>query len=333
MKLENRRPTFHARAKSADAMGSSVLKWFKRRVEIAKRNLTRYEWFLVAVISPFITAIFAMVARSSFEGMRLAVGDQLETLLICGVLFLTPIVLLRAFYLLFLEPDRHQLPDEIGNSTLQFEGAYIYMPDQIRSVNTLVRSVFPDTTVPDRVVTEILEKNRRATLGLYQRDIVGRKVSSERALVGCASCWPVTEEVYHGILSNRMNEDQILSGHVYADFETSLADYFYVPVMLVRDWNNEAGRLQAAALLVAFLDHIQKLFSERQGRPMRVFFVGFTREGINLAKRLGFRKKTDVVQYGVAARQFFELDLTSETVGALRANERRVLLRAIGFRA
>jgi hypothetical protein len=311
-----------------------MITWLKRRFEILKRNLTWYEWLVITVMGPVLSIIFSLVAKSFWEQMRPSVGDQLETVMVYVLLLFTPIVLCRIAYLLFFERDRHQLPAELDNPNVHFQAFCINAPESITAVNALVRQVFPSTTIPDDVVTEILMKNRNATIGLYQRKGANGKFTSKQELVGCASCWPVDAVVYQEMLANKMNEDQIRASHVLDHEQAKTARYFYVPVMLVKDWKEEAGRLQAAALLAAFLEHIRAMYTaQTSAQPRTIFFIGFTPEGIQMARRLGLKKMETVVQYGVTGREFYELDLSRDAVSDLDRNERRILMRAIGLRA
>lgn len=310
-----------------------MITWLKRRFEILKRNLTWYEWLVITVMGPILSVVFSLVAKSYWEQMRPAVGDRLETIMIYTLLAFTPIVLGRIAYLLFFEKDRHQLPAELDHPNVHFQAFCITTPESITAVNALVRKVFPSTTIPDDVVTEILMKNRNATIGLYQRNGVNGKFTSKQELVGCASCWPVEGAVYEQMLANKINEDQIRSSDVLDNEQAKNARYFYVPVMLVRDWKEEVGRLQAAALLAAFLEHIRASYvAQASAHPRTIFFIGFTPEGIQMARRLGLRKMETVVQYGVAGREFYELDLSRDAIAELDRNERRILMRAIGLR-
>lgn len=310
-----------------------LVAWAKRRLEILKRNLSWYEWIVITVMGPLLSTVFGLVTKSLWEKTHFTVGDRLETILIWTLLAFTPVVLARIAYLVFFEKDRHQLPTELDNPNVRFDTFRINAPESIAAVNTLVRTIFPDTTIPDDVVTDILTKNRDATIGLYQRTGFNGKFNQAQALVGCASCWPVTDEVYEKMLANQMNEDEITAAHVLDHEQAKTARYFYVPVMLVRDWKEEAGRLQAAALLAAFLEHIRTTYATGSVQGRKIFFVGFTPEGISMAKRLGLTKREFVTQYGVTGREFYEMDLSPGTIEELDRNERRILMRAIGLRS
>ena len=283
-------------------------------------------------MGPILSVVFGLVAKSLWQRMQPSVGDQLETVMIYTLLAFTPIVLGRIAYLLFFEKDRHQLPAELDHPSVHFQAFCNNSPESITAVNALVRQIFPSTTIPDDVVTEILMKNRNATIGLYQRKGENGKFAAKQELVGCASCWPVEGTVYEQMLANKMNEDQIRASDVLDNEQAKNARYFYVPVMLVRDWKEEAGRLQAAALLAAFLEHIRATYvAHASAHPRTIFFIGFTPEG--MARRLGLKKMETVVQYGVADREFYELDLSRDAISELDRNERRILMRAIGLRA
>ncbi|HWB47457.1 MAG TPA: hypothetical protein VG900_18655 [Hyphomicrobiaceae bacterium] len=310
-----------------------LVAWGKRRLEILKRNLTWYEVLVITVMGPVLSTLFGLVMKALWEKAHFSVSDRLETIMIGTVLALTPIVLARIAYLLFFEKDRHQLPSDIDNPNVRFDTFRINTPESIAAVNALVRTIFPDTTIPDDVVTDILLKNRDATIGLYQRTGFNGKFKQQQTLVGCASCWPVTDDVYERMLANQMNEDEITAEHVLDHEQAKTARYFYVPVMLVRDWKEEAGRLQAAALLAAFLEHIRTTYANAAVPGRKIFFVGFTPEGISMAKRLGLTKREFVTQYGVTGREFYEMDLSAHAINELDRNERRILMRAIGLRS
>ena len=244
--------------------------WLKRRFEILKRNLTWYEWIVIAVMGPACPVGRFQPCRQILLGTDApSCRRPTPKIMIYTLLAFTPIVLGRIAYLLFFEKDRHQLPAELDHPNLHFQAFCITTPESITAVNALVRKVFPSTTIPDDVVTEILMKNRNATIGLYQRKGVNGKFASKQELVGCASCWPVEGVVYEQMLASKMNEDQIRSSDVLDNEQAKDARYFYVPVMLVRDWKEEAGRLQAAALLAAFLEGIRTTYVEQASLPTR----------------------------------------------------------------
>jgi hypothetical protein len=308
-----------------------MIGWMKRRLAILKRNLSRFEWLMVTVLGPVFTFLASLIVKSLYEKMQ--ISGRLEKILIWTVVALTPIVLGRIVYLLLFEKDRHQLPVELDNPNVRFETYRISTPESMAAVNELVRKVFPETTIPDEVVTEILVKNRDATIGLYQRTGVNGKLNQKQELVGCASCWPVTDVIYHKMLANEMNEDEITPADVLDHDQAEDARYFYIPVMLVRDWREEVGRLQAAALLAAFLEHIRGTCVAPNSKCVRtLFLIGFTPEGISMARRLGLKKKEFVTQYGVTGREFYEVDLSPPAISALDRQERGILMRAIGLR-
>jgi hypothetical protein len=135
------------------------------------------------------------------------------------------------------------------------------------------------------------------------------------------------------MLANEMNEDEITPADILDHDEAKDARYFYIPVMLVRDWREETGRLQTAALLTAFLEHIPSTCVGPNTRDFRtLFFIGFTPEGISMARRLGPKKMESVTQYGATGRELYEVNLSPPAVFALDSQKRGILMWAIGLR-
>jgi hypothetical protein len=158
----------------------------------------------------------------------------------------------------------------------------------IQEANEISRKVFGDATIDGSAVQAILVKNKQACLGLFEKTPEGTE-----KLVGYASCWPIRKEVYERLRLGEsdpsgISEAEITAGDVLSDMEIDQAEVLFVPGIAVLDRHTFKGRERAAVLTCAFLHHVRTTYRPaiQQGRPVKLFIVGFTSEGQKLTAKM-----------------------------------------------
>lgn len=141
-----------------------------------------------------------------------------------------------------------------------------------KKLDKIYQDSFGESSVPTNVLRDWWRTAPSGLIGL----------SRGTEVVGGISVWPITESTYARFLSGKLRERELTPKDLSPAIESSL---FYASEIAIRD----DERKQIDSLVTLITGSIDLLISNH-GFPIKILALGYSKEGENLMKKLGFHK-------------------------------------------
>jgi hypothetical protein len=259
-----------ARKKGSESLLKSLI---RLKAKLDKNSLTP---IIFAAMGLFV-ALFVNLLSNRLDLMLGPWSIVIPTIIIFILLYIVASIILRT-------PDG-QLPEDLASD--QFAARCINTPAVIAEANRITHRAFGESTVPDDRVEKILLKNKFACLGLFEKDTF-----DDETLVGYASCWPISREVYERLRlgeddPNGLSEKDFGPEHILKDSQIDETEVLFIPGVAVLEPDSYRGKFRAAVLACEWVHHIKKTFAGVvTKRELWIFIVGFTKQGQAMTKRM-----------------------------------------------
>lgn len=164
------------------------------------------------------------------------------------------------------EAARHETPLSVGTITVEAD---------FEKLDKIYQDSFGESSVPTNVLRDWWKTAPSGLIALYRNADV----------VGGMSVWPITESTYRRFRTGTVRERDITPEDLSPMAESR---HFYASEIAIR----VDERKHIGSLVALFSGSIDLLISTRTF-PLQILALGYSNEGENLMKKLGFHKLLD----------------------------------------
>jgi len=118
----------------------------------------------------------------------------------------------------------------------------------------------------------------------------------EKAYVGFASIWPLTDVAAEKITRGEISENQLTRADIMPFDQRHLANFVLVPGIgaVMDDPDSEKSRYRTTKLLRGFRRFVDENYFKGRNRPVTVIATGYTDDGAKCCERLRMKPKCTI---------------------------------------
>ncbi|HTW33738.1 MAG TPA: hypothetical protein VMD53_03895 [Rhizomicrobium sp.] len=172
----------------------------------------------------------------------------------------------------------------------------------------VVPAIFGTSTPPNEEVYAMYEKNSRRSIALYS--------DNERAYVGFASIWLLTDAAADKLLRGEANENQLTRYEILPYEQKNVANYAIIPGIGVMEPQTEKGRARAKKLIFDFKRFIEKEYFDSSDKTLTIIATGYSTPGTRWCEDFFKMKFERMIDFGNNERHpLYSMKVTRETLG------------------
>lgn len=201
--------------------------------------------------------------------------------------------------------------------------------EDVRQVQSLVKTIFRDPGPTDETIRQIWNHNRQMTVLVFEVRVEQRR-GPVMKLVGFATAWPMKKDAYEALWSEKLQEHQINVNHVLDTSQNKVSRALYVPAIGVAmnkytdEHRRAVGLKKSVATVMAFLKLLEHCYFRSETETKELCAVAYTREGGELFRDIFAPSRLSLTRIGDAQKELLGAKVTCAHVRQKRAElERR----------